>query len=33
MWRCVVVEMCRCGEVEILKFRVEDAAKVCLEVC
>ena len=32
MWRCVNVEMCRCGSVnvEIWRFGVIDAAKLCL---
>ena len=32
MWRCGVVEMCRCGSVnvEMWRFGVKDAAKLCL---
>ena len=40
MWRCVDVEMCRCGDVymwrcgdvdvEMWRFGVKDAAKLCL---
>ena len=30
MWRCVDVEVCRCLNVEMWRFGVKDAAKLCL---